>query len=182
MQKRMLLKVLALGSLGALPALAMAAPEAAPAMPGRRCGCGCNCPPPPCGGRRRGPEGRPFRRGPRTAEDFERLSQHIRESLKITDAQKPAFDEWMGVRKEMWQQRDALRQQMMDAKDSQERAELRAKQARAHADTMERMVSARGKLYQQLTPEQKELFDRYEFGHGRRGRRPGGPRPKRSEA
>ena len=188
MQKRMLLKAMALASLGALPALAMAAEQAAPAM--RPSGCGCPPPPPPpcgcrCGGGHPGMGPHHFHhrpRGPRTAEDFDRISKHAAEKLNITDAQKPAFDEWMGVRKEMWEQRRGFFTQMKEAKDSQQRAELRAKEARARADSLERLATARGKLYQQLTPEQKKLFDRFEFGHGPKGRRPGGPRPKRAES
>lgn len=192
MNKRSLLKAMAAG-LVAIPAAAFAA-ETAPAAPAAGApmppppGPGCGCPPPPpppcgCPGRGpQGPQGPHAGRGPRpepwmeSPEQIDRMGAHVAEKLKITDAQKPAFNEWLQAKKDAAASRGKLRDEFRAAKgDSQAQAELHLKAARARLDGMEKVVKARGNLMKVLDDDQKKLFERFEHGHGPKG--PRGPRP-----
>lgn len=205
MQKRTLLKAMAAG-LVALPAAAFAAdaaPAAAGASPLPPPGPGCGCPPPPpppcgCPGRQGphgafGPQGH-GRPGPHpghradpwaaSPEEAEKIAAHVSEQLKITPEQKPAFDAWVSAKREAAASRGKLRDEILAAKDGQARAELHLKAVRERGDQLEKVVKARGRLVEVLSPEQKALFERFENGHGPRGfhgphgLKPGMPAPK----
>lgn len=201
MQKRTLLKAMAVG-LVALPAAVFAA-DAAPAAgasPLPPPGLGCGCPPPP-------PCGCPGQQGPRGAfgpqgyghpgphpghrwdpwaaypEEAEKIAAHVSEQLKITPEQKPAFDAWVSAKREAAAARGKLRNEIFAVKDGQARAELHLKAVRERGDQLEKVVKARGRLVEVLSPEQKALFERFENGHAPRGfhgvhgMRPGMPCP-----
>jgi len=96
---------------------------------------------------------------------------HLRGELKLTPQQVAAFDAFADkVKSEAQvrtQMRDAMRQQNLDG---QARSAHRVTMAKHNAEAAEQLHALRSRLYEALTPEQRQTLDRH--GPGMQG----GPR------
>ncbi len=109
------------------------------------------------------------------AAQVERRIAGLQSRLKITPAQQPQWDAFIGVMRENAAHMEALqheRANKVGGMNASEDMRSYADVARAHADDLQHLASAFDTLYAAMTPEQKAAADRtfHEFQRPRRAR------------
>ena len=106
--------------------------------------------------------------------------QIVTEKLKLTDAQKKAYEEYQKVatteRDAHWKQRDVMDPKAIQAMTAEQFRQNMTEMSKSHIDSMAKVFEARQKFTATLTDEQKKLLDDGAgFGPGRgHGHRGGG--------
>lgn len=97
----------------------------------------------------------------------------LKSELKLTPQQVGAWDAFEKAVRTQWEGKAAMRGQFRVIEDPNERMDAHIKFMEQRVEGMKVVAEARKELYNTLTPEQKEVADRY-FQHRARGGK--GPR------
>ncbi|HEU0071095.1 MAG TPA: Spy/CpxP family protein refolding chaperone [Alphaproteobacteria bacterium] len=127
----------------------------------------------------RGPQhGGPQHRGPQGGFNLEQRAEHMKERLKITDAQKPQWDALVGVMQkqqrafalsqaEVWQKR--ANGETPKALTAPERMAERNKASETRLNSQREFTAAFTTLYNTMSPDQKKIADDLLSGRRHRG-------------
>lgn len=92
----------------------------------------------------------------------------LKSELKLTPQQTGAWDAFEKTARAQWETMAQARGQFHSIEDPNERMDARVKFMEQRVEGMKAVAAARKELYNTLTPEQKEVADRYwqHRGHG----------------
>lgn len=120
----------------------------------------------------------PGQHGPRGGFNLEQRAEHMKERLKITDAQKPQWDALVGVMQkqqrafalsqaEVWQKR--ANGETPKALTAPERMAERNKASETRLNSQREFTAAFTTLYNTMSPDQKKIADDLLSGRRHRG-------------
>lgn len=126
----------------------------------------------------RGPQGGPQHGGPRGGFNLEQRAEHMKDRLKITDAQKPQWDALVGVMQkqqrafalsqaEVWQKR--ANGETPKTLTAPERMAERNKASETRLNSQREFTAAFTTLYNTMSPDQKKIADDLLSGRRHRG-------------